>query len=410
MFKGKISAFKNRLTTVGSEEPLNKLALAVIILLDLFVLSILFAGLEDHTKQLISPNEYMPRIARQVFIDQAWSPSVRLSKLQPLVLSDRKGYSTRYRSMFAPEKLEPMHPLCRDFYEKIHALSKDKSLVNLFVERDLKTKERSRVRSSQDKAKRAYDTQLLETIAGKESANTASIAARSQNLTAQIELLTGQIDGLEKQINAHPGIQEIWTLSDPQNQNRPQVVKAYQSFERWYLLRELLWQLLFLLPIFGGFYFWSERSVKKDNRIQTLIASHLLVVAFIPILIKLVELVVDLIPDHFFKALFRFLRSLHLIAIWHYLVILGAVAFGLFLVYLIQKKVFNREKVIQKRLSKGACIQCGKKLPVGASACAFCGTNQSEDCTACSKPTPVGGTYCIHCGEKTTNGAGSEPG
>ncbi len=409
MFKGNFSAFKKRLTTIGREEPLNKLALAVIILLDLFVLSMLFGGLEDHTKQLVSPNEYMPQIARQVFIDQAWSPSVRLDKLQPLILSDRKGYSTYYRSMFAPEKLEPMHPLCRGFYEKMHALSKDESLVNLFVGRDLKVKERSGIRTDQDKIKRAYDTQLLETIAGKEGVNTASIAAQSQTLTAQIERLTGQIDELEQQINAHPGIQEIWTLTDPENQNRPQIVKDYRSFERWYLLRELLWQLLFLIPIFAVFYFWSERSAKRDHRIQSLMASHLLVVAFIPILIKLIKLVVDLIPDHFFKGLFRILRSLHLIAIWHYLVILGAVALGLFLVYIIQKKVFSREKLMQKRLSKGACIQCGKKLPAGASACAFCGANQFVDCSACSKPTPVGGIHCIHCGEKTSNGAG-DPG
>lgn len=147
----------------------------------------------------------------------------------------------------------------------------------------------------------------------------------------------------------------------------------------------------------------------KDNRIQSLIASHLLVVAFIPILIKLIKLVVDLIPDHFFNALFRILRSLHLLAIWHYLVILGAVALGLFLVYFIQKKVFNREKLIQKRLSKGACIQCGKKLTAGASACAFCGTNLFAACAACNQPTPVGGIHCIHCGVKTANGAG-DPG
>ena len=400
MFKVRFSAFKARLTTVGSEEPLNKLSLAVIILLDLFVLSILFGGLEDHTKQLTSPSEYMPHIARQVFIDQTWSPSVRLSKLQPLVLSDRKGYSTHHRSMFAPEKLEPMHPLCRDFYEKIHALSQDPPLVDLFVQRDLKAKERGRVRSSQDKAKRAYDTQLLETIAGKERANTAMIAKRSQSLTARIEMLTSQIDEIERKITAHPGIQEIWSITAPKNQSREQAVKDYRSFERWYLLRELLWQLLFLLPIFGLFYVWSGRSVKKDNRIQTLVASHLLVVAFIPILCKLIELVVKLIPSYFFKTLFRFLRSLHLIAIWRYLVIIGAIALGLFLVFLIQKKVFSREKMMQKRLMKGACTRCSKKLPAGAAVCPFCGTKQLERCNSCQQSTPVGGTYCIHCGEK----------
>ncbi|WP_372845633.1 hypothetical protein [Pontiella sp.] len=116
-------------------------------------------------------------------------------------------------------------------------------------------------------------------------------------------------------------------------------------------------QLLFLIPIFAVFYFWSERSVKKDNRIQSLIASHLLVVAFIPILIKLMKLVVDLIPDHFFNALFRIL---HLIAIWHYLVILGAVALGLL-------SISSRKKCSTAKSGfRNGCHHCGVKTANGA--------------------------------------------
>ena len=405
MMKGKLSAFKNQLTTIGTEEPLNKLSLAVIILLDIFILSILFAGLDDHTKQLTSPNEYMPHIARQVFIEQTWSPSARMSKLEPLVLSDRKRYSYWQRSIFEDENLEQMHPLSRDFFKKIKALSGDKSLQNLFVERERKIKERDMLRESQDKAKKAYDTHLLEAIAAKDGSgkNTQSIANLSKNYTARIERLTGNISKIERQINAYPSIQDIWRIVSPENQSRQQMVDDFRRYERWYPLKELGWQLLFLLPIFWIFYVWSARSVKKERRIQTLIASHLLVVAFLPILTKIIEIVVDIIPDHFFRALFKLLRSLHLIAIWHYLVIIGSVALGLFLVYIIQKKVFNREKMTQKRLMKGACIACGQKLPASASVCPFCGIKQLENCNSCEQQTPVGGTYCIHCGERTTN-------
>ncbi len=405
MMKGKLSAFKNRLMMVGTEEPLNKLSLAVIILLDLFVLSILFSGLHDHTKQLTSPNEYMPRIARQVFIDQTWSPSARMSKLQPLVLSDRKRYSYWQRSIFEEEKLEQMHPLCRDFFEKVKALSEDEALKNLFVEREQEIEERDTLRKSQNKAKKAYDTHLLEAIAAKDGSGkkNPSIANLSKNYTARIERLTDSISNIERQINAHPGIQDVWRIVSPENQNRQQVVDDFRRYERWYPLKELGWQLLFLLPIFWVFYVWSARSVKKERRIQTLIASHLLVVAFLPILAKIIELVVDLIPEHFFRALFKVLRSLHLIALWHYLVIIGSVALGLFLVYLVQKKAFNREKVIQKRLMKGACIACGKKLPPSALVCPFCGIKQLENCKGCQQQTPVGGAYCIRCGERTPN-------
>lgn len=400
MIKGKISAFKNRLTTVGNEEPLNKLSLVTIIILDLFILTVLFQGLDDHTRQLTSPSEYMPHTVRQVFIEQTWTPTTRIAKLQDLVLSDRNNYSYRYNSIFESEKIENMHPLCRDFYEKVKQLSEDQGLQDLFVARQRQIKDRNTATALFNKTKDAYDTRLLESISENESsaADVKSISEQSKSSTARIESLTSKIAQTELLINTHPGVQALWSVVSPENQNRQHVVDAFRKFERGYPLRELGWQLLFILPIFFLFYAWSSRSVKKGNQIQTLISSHLLVIAALPIILKIIEVVLDLIPNHFFKNLFKVLHSLHLIAIWHYVVIFGAIALGLFLVYFIQKKVFNKQKVMQKRLMKGACVVCNKKLPPNASSCPFCGTKQLKTCESCREETPIGGIYCIHCG------------
>jgi RNA polymerase subunit RPABC4/transcription elongation factor Spt4 len=53
---------------------------------------------------------------------------------------------------------------------------------------------------------------------------------------------------------------------------------------------------------------------------------------------------------------------------------------------------------MQKRLSRGACIQCGKKIPTGAASCPYCGTGQMMQCGSCEIPTPSAGAFCIHCG------------
>lgn len=402
MFKNRISIFTRRLTTVGDAEPLNRLSLAVIILLDLFVVSILFGGLEDHTRQLTSPDEYMPYPARHIFIDQTWSRADRINKLQSLVLADRKRYSYRYDSLFEKSKLKQMHPLCRDFFEKTKALAGDEALQSLFVKREQKNNERSKLTSAQDKTKKAYDTQLLETMADPSSdTRTPAITQRSKNLTARIEILTADIEGLEGQINAHSGVQELWALISPDNRIRQQAVEDFRRYERAYKFKELGWQLLFLLPIFGLFYFWGIKSVQKEHRVQALISGHMLVVTAIPILFKIIEVVIDLIPKYFFKNLFKVLKSLNLIAIWHYLVIFGSIGLGLLLIFIIQKKVFNREKVMRKRLAKGACTHCSIKLPPGAAICPFCGAKQMEPCGACHQPTPAAGTYCIHCGAQS---------
>jgi len=399
--KKRIAAFKQRLTSVSKEEPLNKLSFVTILILDIFILNILFIGLHEHTNQLTTANEYMPSVAKSIFIDQDWTPDNRITNLQPLILADRNNSRTRYESPFEERKIKLMHPAAREFYEQTKELAADPNLHALFLSRQKTVEERGETESAFDKAKTSYDTQLLENIANAAKPGSNATSTAAQQYAQKIDRLTGEIRSLEQQIHADPDIQQLWIMTSPNDAVRNQIVAKYKRFQFWFPLKELLWQLLFLLPIFGVFYWWGTRSVKKDNPIQALIASHLLVVASLPILLKIIELVIDIIPKHFLKNLFQFLQSLHLMALWHYFVIFAAIAVGLFLVYFIQRKVFNKQKVIQKRLEKGACIHCNKRLPIGAKSCPFCGTKQTKRCPACDKKTPVGGPFCIHCGIET---------
>jgi len=103
------------------------------------------------------------------------------------------------------------------------------------------------------------------------------------------------------------------------------------------------------------------------------------------------------------KKIIDLLESLKLVAIWHYLVIALAVAGALFLIYIFQKKLFSREKLIERRISKGECQHCGKHLPAGSQACPFCGFAQFKSCSNCSKPMHVHGKYCRECGNLSTS-------
>jgi len=396
--KKRIVAFKQRLTSVSKEEPLNKLSLAVIIILDLFVLTLVFTGLEEHTRQLTTAGEYMPAIARDVFIEQNWTPANRISKLQPLILADRNNYRYRYESPFDVRQIKLMHPASCEFYEKAGALADDKALHTLFLNRQKAVAERRKTESAFNKAKKSYDTQLLENIANSSKSKSSATSTTAKQYAQKIDRLIKEIRSLEQEIHAHSGVQELWGIIAVGDASREKIVSDYKRFQFWYPLKELLWQLVFLLPIFGIFYAWSIRSVKKDNPIQTLIASHLIVVASLPIILKVIELVLDIIPRHFFENLFKFLQTLHLMALWHYFVIFASIAVGLFLVYFIQRKVFNRQKVMQKRLSKGSCISCNKRLPTTSAFCPFCAAAQFKECSTCHKETPVGGSSCIHCG------------
>lgn len=396
--------FKNRLTSFGDQEPVSKMSLTVIILLDIFILSMLFGGLADHTKQLTSPYEYIPYKCRNIIIEKNWSKANQLSDLQQLVLSDYNNYDWRYESTFRDAKINVMHPLCAEFYNTVKSIAEDENIKQLFISRQSLYKKRSQHQKIFNQSKQTYDTSLLKDIAGKSKTEEeiTSLSAKMDRNTAIIEDINKKIAKVEVKINANDKVQAVWLLAYKNiEENRKTLIYDLKQFEFWYPIRELGWQLLFMLPIFIIFYLWYSRSIKKQNNIQTLIASHLLVVASWPILLKIIEVVLELIPHRFFKTLFDFLQMMNMIAIWHYLLILGSILVALFIVYIIQKKLFSKEVLYQKRLSKCACLKCGKKLPAGnLNSCPYCGERQIKSCPKCQAPTYIAGKHCINCGDK----------
>ncbi len=396
----RIASLRDHLLKLDGREPLSKLSLIVIIALDLFILSILFAGLADHTRQLTSPAEYVPYDCRQVYIDNAWSEPNRLSKLQHLALSGYENISYRYKGVLERANTQVMHPTCSNLYEAIKAIADDPVLHEQFVERKRLHTLRSDLERELRRSRETYNTSLLEEIANKRDKGDglSAIAATSQRRSATEDEVTAKLTAIDAELNAHPLVAALWQATAADNRLRAELVGDYKRYQYWYAFKKLLWQLLFILPIFLLFYGWSSRSVRRQRPLQTLLASHLTVVAAIPILLKVIELVLDLIPRHFLKNLFRILESLHLIALWHYFVILASVAVALFIIYVIQQKLFNQRRIWQRRLSRGECYACAIKLPAAAEYCPFCGESQLKACQHCHATTPVNAAYCTHCG------------
>jgi hypothetical protein len=395
-----LSTLRGHLYLLGEREPLSKLSLVVIIALDLFILTVLFEGLADHTRQLTSPDEYLPYSCKRAFIDQEWLETNRLGELQPLVLSAQEGLSYGYEGELQRARPHLMHPTCSDFYRQLRAIEQEALLQQLFVQRKQLETQRGKLNQAHSRSREAYDTSLLESIAGQRGEGLDSLATASRRLSLELDAVTQQLGLLDQQLDSHPLLVALWHTLASDEERRRALMTDHRAFQYWYALKKLAWQMLFILPLFFLFYLWSARSVKRERRIQTLIASHLLVVSAIPILLKTIELVLDLIPHHFLQNLFKILESLHLLALWHYLVIMASIAAALLLISLIQKKLFNLQRTHQRRLIKGACHQCALKLPPAADHCPFCGAPQQKLCHACHQPTPLSAAFCTRCGAR----------
>jgi hypothetical protein len=392
-------AFKGKLTRFNEEEPLGKMSLIIVILLDMFLLSVVFVGLEAHTSQLTSVHEYFPWECRQVLIENQWSNANKLDRLQNIVLNDYNNYLRR-DSFFDENKLGKMHPDCKEYFHSIKAIAENQSITNMFINRQSFQRKLSAWRKEHKTGKDVYDTQLLEKIADNEPKPGGSVTESMQGISREYEKINAELVTISSTISNQQLVKDFFEQFGPSSSSkRDKLISDLKRYEVFYAFKELCWQFLFLLPIFAGALFWYARSTNKKFATQTLFSAHLLTIASIPILFKIVELVLDLIPKTFFRALFELLEKLHILALWHYLLIVVSLMVAILLVYLIQKKFFNKQRIYEKRLIAGKCCLCGKKLPPESGHCPFCGKNQMRQCSHCQADTFLGGSCCVNCGK-----------
>jgi hypothetical protein len=392
----KAQQFQQRFTRLDNQ-PLGKAALVVIVVLDLFILVSIFDGLARHTSQLTRPDEHIPPLCQGLVIDADWNPTNRLGNLAQIV----SAYHASDYMPVEPDASKRQHALCAPVVSAYQAIRDDSGLKrNLEETLDLK-RETNELRAELERMKGAYDTTLLETIAGQPQAdaNTDSIRkALAERTTALNERVRKQ-ELLESSLQQDPRVRALFALvANVSAADRKALQDELRRLNFWYPAQRLAMEMLFLLPLLGVFYFWNAKSIARSRPFQTLVSSHLLVVVMVPVFLKVVELLYDIIPRKLLKQIIELLESLKLVAIWHYLLIGVAIVAALALIYLFQKKLFSREKLLQRRIAKGLCQDCGLHLPPGSRHCPACGAAQYRMCSQCNEPTHVHGRYCKACG------------
>ena len=387
---------RNHLTSVD-DQPLGKAALLIIIFLDIFIIVSIFDGLDAHTRQLSSPEVYVPNTCREIVVNRQWNPTNRIDNLSQIIVSSS---TSPYRD---ENSRKERHPICVPYVDLVDQIRNDNALTSIFAERDKSEREAKELQRAIDNLKGAYDTSLLETIAKQQVSQTKIEATRKdfQEKAAALDVLKARIAALDRTINDNAKVSLLWEKLDGLDpQDRQTLIAELRTLNYWFPVKKLGMQMIFLLPLFVVFYAWNNTSIRKNRGLQTLVSTHLLGISFIPILCKIVETVYDIIPKKLLKKLIDLLESLKLVAIWHYIIIAIAVAAALLLIYIFQKKLFSHKKLLERRISKGECQRCGKHLPNASPACPFCGFVQFKPCSNCSNMMHVHGEFCRECGQK----------
>ncbi|MFA4828715.1 MAG: zinc ribbon domain-containing protein [Thermodesulfovibrionales bacterium] len=361
--KTRLSEISNRLTRITENEPLSPLSIVLVILLDLFVLVNLFIGLSDQTKQLTSPDEYVPSVCREIIIDKNWVNENRIPELSSLILQDQRNYWE-----IVPDKKDK-HPICKDIYASIKDMKDNKGLISHLDERDKLTKRYN-----------SYD-------------------AYQKQKNPEVDKILANIKDIDEKINALDVVKGFWVKVEKKGALAQTLTNDLRKINFTYPIKRLGIRILFLLPVIILLFLWNSTSIRKNRYLQTFISSHLLIVSFIPAFFEICQAVFDIIPHKLFQKIMEFLEVWNLIAIWYYILIIVAILLSLFFIYILQKKVFTKARLLRNRLEKKKCVDCGRPLPYQLHFCPFCGVSQKMICKHCNKETLQGASFCIHCGK-----------
>lgn len=386
--KHRVGELGRALTTL-ERQPLGPIVLVVLLLLDLFVLVSIFIGLEDHTNQWVDPQEYIPELCQEIVIEGGWNRTNRLSKLAKRVVE----HNNRSEFPDTSEREIERHPICIPLVRGIELIWDNQPLSAQLSHYLQIRAEITRLNLELERSRRAAEASGDKRggLLGRSTLKSSGLIEERLQLEEQLVI------SLTRQPEIAALFTEAGSLSTSQKER---LIDDLRRVNFWYPVQRLGMELLFLAPLLLIFIFWNSRSIARQRPYQGLVSSHLLVVLFIPILVKVVEWVYEIIPKRVLQQLIDFLESIHLVAIWHYLLMAIGVGVALGSIYLLQKRFLSRERKAARRISHGQCQACGVRLPPNSHFCPICGSDQFRQCRHCERETFIESPYCRVCGRR----------
>ena len=393
--------------------PLNKVSLIVIILIDIFILVNVFMGINDIGQWYISPEEAYPCYSQWNSYLNSDSKDKDYEILtqsfdinSPNYYISSNGDTSKYYQSINEEKLGSISTACMTFASYQDALSTPKNQENL---RTINQNEELifNLQSTNRTIREQYDSTLLEKIAGQDPSQSINTTDAS-NAKQELDNNNQRISNLQQEIAKIKT--EITTSSESRSfldflqdeKTFEQLQSSYNRASFWYPSIQIAFQFFFLCPLIIIAFSIHSLAQKKDYGLVALISWHLLVIFFIPLVVKLFEfLQFGVIAEFLFELVRELLGGLIFLVSYLYILAIPLIGFGI--IKLCQLFIFNTKLQAANRVQKSRCISCGKKLRSDHSHCPHCGYYQYQECSHCHNLTYKHLPHCYHCGEPQVN-------
>lgn len=385
-----------------NNEPLNQVSLIVIILIDIFILINVFVGLDNISRWHMSPSQAYPCYSEwnnyrtQTTKDKDYEIIRRsLSNL------NNPPFFERNYQQIEEEHLGKVTEICLNYADSKDKIYNSENQQTIKIINDKQAKI-SKFEQSNRNIRAQYDSTILEKIAGQprqQSINIVAAEKAKQELdknTRNISTLAQEISNLKNQLLAKPESVNFIAFLKDEGKFRA-VEKGYKQASFWYPSIQLAFQSIFLLPlILVGLLIHKFAGARRYGLIS-LISWHLLVIFFIPLILKIFEfLQIGVIFQFLFDIISALFGGLLFLVSYVYILLIPLI--GFVIIKFLQKIVFNTKIQAAKRVQKSCCLKCAKKIRHHDIHCPHCGYNQYIECPNCHNFTYQHLPYCKECG------------
>ncbi|HEY9697281.1 MAG TPA: hypothetical protein V6D10_08465 [Trichocoleus sp.] len=398
-----LSQFFRRSRTINNE-PLNRVSLIVIILIDIFILINVFSGLDDISRWYISPGDAYPCYREWQNYRSQTVPTKDYDVIQ-LALPDNLPNRPPFQQSYQQAEIGHLGKVSQTCLQ--YATYKDQ-INNAANQQTAKTIDQQQAQidalnQANQKIRAQYDSTLLEEIAGQpreQSINSVGAAQARRTIdqnNQKISTLKNEVAALKSGLLKQPeSVNFIRFLQD--DGKFGEIQQGYERSSFWYPSIQLVFQSLFLLPLILVAVSIHRFAQRKGYGLISLMSWHLLVIFFIPLILKVFEfLQVGVLFQFLFDILSVLFGGLLFLASYIYILLIPLLGFGI--IKFFQRVVFNPKIQAANRVQKSCCIRCAKQLRRHDEHCPHCGYYQYTECQHCHHLTYKYLPYCKQCGE-----------
>ncbi len=286
----------------------------------------------------------------------------------------------------------------------------------LFNERSQKQKtkssllqELSDIQYSRASVRDSYNTSLLESMALSSSSvySPSNLGTVLYTKEEQMQDLRSRISVLESEIALQTA--EIKRVILAKLADLRAVADEFNTLLRWLELKRFLVSIILLAPL-AFFTIRRYFRAKNERSEYAIIWSAVALISTILSAQLFVVFAYKILPHQFIEAVARMFAALFsqfafLLVLLQWLALILVPLFFAFLVYIIQKKYYNKDAVMMRALKDGKCPRCSMKIKDQMVFCPSCSYELRKPCETCKHTSISYARFCEQCGtqfQKTT--------